>query len=110
MGHHRLLNDLKKKIRDAGLTVEEFCEAIGIIYGDFTDRAAHSVPLPPEIKDADLLEVAKLLEVDMYEHTTKTLDILVRKLCLVNDEDVDVAPQNSSKSAPYSDSGNESCS
>ena len=119
LGRHRMLNDLKKKIHDAGLKVEEFCQAVSIVYGDFFDRAAHGIPLPPEIQDKDILEVVELLEVDTDEPTTKTLDILIRKLSLVNDEDVDVSSKkdsssdsnvsfrDSSKSADTSGSGNE---
>ena len=90
-------NDLKNKIKLAGLTIEEFCAAVSIVYGDFSDRAAHSVPLPPEVKEADINEIIELLEVDNDENITKTLDILTKKLSLVNDED-DVSSEQLSTS------------
>ncbi len=90
---HRLLNDLKNKIKLAGLTIEQFCAAVSIVYGDFSDRAAHSVPLPPEVKEKDINEIIKLLEVHDDENISKTLYLLTRKLCLVNDEDVDVSSE-----------------
>ncbi len=96
--HNRLLNDLKNKIKRAGLTIEKFCAAVSIVYGDFSDRAAHSVPFPPEVKEADINEVIELLEVDNDENITKALYILTRKLSLVNDEDVDVSSEQLSTS------------
>ena len=84
IGKNRMITDLKNKIIECGMTTEEFCDAVGIIYGDFSDRAAHGVPLPKEIRDADITEVVRLLEVDDDEPIEKTLIILVKKLKLVN--------------------------
>lgn len=97
-GRHRLLNDLKIKIHNAGLKIEEFCQAIGIIYGDTSDRAAHNVVLPKEIKDTQLSEVLELLDIECDESIEATLNILKQKLKLVDDKDVPAELNSSSDS------------
>jgi len=97
-GRHRLLNDLKIKIHNAGLKVEEFCQAIGVIYGDTSDCAAHNVVLPKEIKDTELSEIMELLEIECDESIEAALIILKQKLKLVDDKDVPALLNSSSDS------------
>ncbi len=79
-----MLNDLRNKIFESNMKIEEFCTGIGLLYGDFSDRAAHRVPLPAEIKNKDEKDVLTLLELDNDEQTEKTIDLLIRVLKLVD--------------------------
>ena len=80
---HRLINDLKVKIRNSGLTDQEFCESVGVLYGDFNDRAAHRVPRPREIKNKNIDEVMELLEVQEDEPVGLTLNIIIKPLKII---------------------------
>lgn len=101
-GRHRLLNDLKIKIHNAGLKIEEFCQAIGVIYGDTSDRAAHNVVLPKEIKATELSEIMELLEIECDESIEAALIILKQKLKLVDDKDVPALLNSSSSDSNVS--------
>ena len=78
------VRDLLNEINQIeGLTVDWFCRAISIIYGDFNDRAAHDVPLPPNITDEDISYVTTIIKVKDDEPIKETIKILIRSFRLI---------------------------
>lgn len=57
------VKEFKTKIEAAGLSTELFCKSLHVLYGDFSDRAAHRIPLPNEITEADIDRLVKLIGV-----------------------------------------------
>jgi len=78
------VRDLLNEINQIeGLTVDWFCRAISIIYGDFNDWAAHNVPLPPNITEEDISYVTTIIKVKDDEHIKETIKILIRSFKLI---------------------------
>ncbi|XKL62955.1 hypothetical protein PGB90_005319 [Kerria lacca] len=43
---HKMVLDLKDKIKAADLTEGQFCESTSMLYRDFSNSAAHGVDIP----------------------------------------------------------------
>lgn len=90
---HSLMRDLKRRIdKVRSLTVEIFCWAVEILYGNFSDRAAHAVAMSAEIQSTDIIQGLQLIEALPDEPYKKTVEILISSLRLSED---DASPEDS---------------
>jgi len=72
--------ELKKRIEAAGSNVETFCKSLQVLYGDFSDRAAHRVPLPDEVTDEDINNVLKQIGVYKDKPVKAAIIVLIEPL------------------------------
>jgi hypothetical protein len=60
------------------ITIDAFAKALQALYGDFSDNAAHNVPLPKIITQSDIDNVLEMIGLQDDDFVGDTLDIIIK--------------------------------
>lgn len=70
----------KKRVEDQRSSIEVFCKSISVLYGDFSDRAAHRVPLPVTVNETDIDQLLKQIGVYKDKPVKIAVKVLIQPL------------------------------
>ncbi len=68
------------RLNKTEISTVDFVTAITVLYGDFSDRAAHRVPFPKIFSERTVDEIVDLLEVEDDDYIRKSLHVIIEPM------------------------------
>ncbi|XP_065219630.1 uncharacterized protein LOC135845092 [Planococcus citri] len=76
----RYVIEMEDKIKDHGSTIDLFCKAVRVLYGDFVDPAAYYIRRPDEITGGDIDNVLELIGVAGNLSVKAAIEVLIEPI------------------------------